>query len=76
MRDRGGNPSPATDRACRLLLGRGPEAASRWLAGAVREVVEDESIERHVRLRDAYLLVRRRLVEELRQHRKEAPHAS
>jgi enediyne biosynthesis protein E3 len=76
MRDRGGNPSPATDRACRLLLGRSPEAASRWLAGTVREAAADESIERHVRLRDAYLEVRRRLVEELRQHRKEAPHAS
>jgi hypothetical protein len=75
MRERGGNPSPVTDRACLQLLGRSPAAASGWLVDVVREVVADESIERTVRLRDAYVLVRRRLVEELRQRRKEIPNA-
>jgi hypothetical protein len=65
MRQKGGNPSPVTDRACELLLGRTADQASDWIAAVVERVVEDESVAREVRLRDSYLLVRRRLVEEL-----------
>jgi hypothetical protein len=67
MREKGCNPSPVTDRACRLLLGRNPAAASGWLVETVRRVLEDESVERTVRQRDCYVLVRRRMVEELRE---------
>ena len=69
MREKGGNASPVTDRACRLLLGSSTAAASRWLADTLSSVVGDESIERAVRLRDAYFLLRGRLVEDLRQSR-------
>jgi enediyne biosynthesis protein E3 len=66
MRQKGRNPSPVTDRACELLLGRSAEETGSWLAATAEQVVADESIARDVRLRDSYLLVRRRLVEELR----------
>jgi enediyne biosynthesis protein E3 len=69
MRDKGGNPSQATDRACRLLLGSDTAAASQWLVDTLGRVADDESIERTVRLRDAYLLVRRRLLDDLRPSR-------
>ncbi len=72
MRHKGGNPSPVTDRACGLLLGSDTAAASRWLMDTLGEVVKDESIDREVRLRDAYVLVRRRLVEDLRRARSTA----
>jgi hypothetical protein len=67
MRQKAGNPSPVTDRACRLLLGRSAGEASDWLVRTVEGVVADQSVPRDVRLRDSYLLVRRRLVEELRE---------
>ena len=66
MRQKGGNPSPATDRACELLLGRSADEASDWIVETVARVVADDSVAPEVRLRDSYLLVRRRLVEELR----------
>lgn len=66
MRQKGGNPSPVTDRASELLLGRSAREASEWLAATIESVVADESVERESRLRDSYLLVRRRLVTELR----------
>ena len=66
MRQKGCNPSPVTDRACELLLGRSADEAGDWIAATVDRVVTDTSIARDVRLRDSYLLVRRRLVEELR----------
>ena len=66
MRQKGRNPSPVTGRACELLLGLSAEEASDWLVATVERVVADDSVEREVRLRDSYLLVRQRLVEELR----------
>lgn len=66
MRQKGGNPSPVTDRACELLLGRSADETSDWIVETVDRVVADESVAREIRLRDSYLLVRRRLVEELR----------
>jgi enediyne biosynthesis protein E3 len=65
MRQKGRNPSPVTGRACELLLGISADEAADWLAAAVERVVADESVAREVRLRDSYLLVRRRLVEDL-----------
>jgi len=66
MRQKGRNPSAVTDRACELLLGVSADEASDWLVATVERVLADESVAREVRLRDSYLLVRRRLVEELR----------
>ncbi|HEX3554764.1 MAG TPA: DUF1702 family protein [Thermoanaerobaculia bacterium] len=66
MRQKGRNPSPVTDRACELLLGLSAGEASDWIVATVERVVADDSVEREVRLRDSYLLVRQRLVEELR----------
>jgi enediyne biosynthesis protein E3 len=66
MRQKGRNPSPVTDRACELLLGRSAEEASDWIAATFEHVVADASMALEVRLRDSYLLVRRRLVEALR----------
>ncbi|HYX25799.1 MAG TPA: DUF1702 family protein, partial [Thermoanaerobaculia bacterium] len=66
MRQKGRNPSPVTDRACELLLGLSAGEASDWIVEIVERVVADDSVEREVRLRDSYLLVRQRLVEELR----------
>jgi enediyne biosynthesis protein E3 len=66
MRQKGGNPSPVTDRACELLLGQSAGETGDWIAATAERVIADESIEREVRLRDSYLLVRQRLVEELR----------
>ena len=68
MRQKGRNPSPVTDRACRLLLGRSAGQASDWVAATAERVLADESLDREVRTRDSYLLVRRRLVEELHNH--------
>jgi hypothetical protein len=65
MRQKGRNPSPVTDRACELLLGRSAGETGSWLAATAERVVADESIAPDIRLRDSYLLVRRRLVEEL-----------
>jgi hypothetical protein len=65
MRQRGKNPSPVTDHASLLLLGRSAEEAGDWIAATVEQVLADESFGREVRLRDSYLLVRRRLVDEL-----------
>src|SRR5436305_1971710 len=66
MRQKGRNPSPVTGRACELLLGLSAEEASDWIVATVERVVADDGVEREVRLRDSYLLVRQRLVEELR----------
>jgi len=66
MRQKGGNPSPVTDRACELLLSRTPDDASDWIVATLQRVLADESSEREVRLRDNYRLVRQRLVEDLR----------
>jgi hypothetical protein len=66
MRQKGHNPSPVTGRACELLLGRSPDAAGDWIAATRERVLADESVSREIRLRDHYLLARRRLVEELR----------
>jgi enediyne biosynthesis protein E3 len=65
MRQKGRNPSAVTDRACELLLGISAAEASDWLVATVERVLADESVAREVRFRDSYLLVRRRLVEEL-----------
>jgi enediyne biosynthesis protein E3 len=68
MRQKGGNPSPVTDRACELLLGLDAGETGDWIATVVERVLADESGdrgEREIRLRDSYLLVRQRLVEEL-----------
>lgn len=65
MRQKGRNPSPVTRHACELLLGRSCEDAADRLAATVARVAADESVAREVRLRDSYLLVRRRLVEDL-----------
>lgn len=65
MRQKGGNPSPVTDRASELLLGMSAGEASDWIVETVERVVVDESVPREIRLRDSYLLVRQRLVEEL-----------
>lgn len=65
MRQKGGNPSPVTGRACELLLGLGAGETGDWIAAVVERVLTDTSVPRDVRLRDSYLLVRRRLVEEL-----------
>ncbi len=66
MRQKGRNPSPVTDRACELLLGRSADEASDWIVATLERVLADESVAQEIRLRDNYLLVRRRLVEELR----------
>jgi len=66
MRQKGRNPSPVTDLACELLLGRSVDRAGDWIAAIAESVVADESIARQARLRDLYLHIRRRLVEELR----------
>jgi hypothetical protein len=66
MRQKGRNPSAVTDRACELLLGVTAGEAGDWIVATVERVLADESVPREVRLRDSYLLVRRRLVEELR----------
>jgi hypothetical protein len=66
MRQKGRNPSAVTDRACELLLGIDADEASDWLVATVERVLADDSVTREIRLRDSYLLVRRRLVEELR----------
>jgi enediyne biosynthesis protein E3 len=66
MRQKGNNPSPVTERACRLLLGRSAEAASDWLVDTVERAMADEAVPEDVRRRDGYLLVRRRLVDELK----------
>jgi hypothetical protein len=65
MRQKGRNPSPVTDHACALLLGRSAGEAADWIVTTVERVLADPSVAREVRLRDSYLLVRRRLVEEL-----------
>ena len=65
MRQKGGNPSPVTDRACEILLSCSPGDASDWFAATLQQVLADESCEREVRLRDSYFLVRRRLVEDI-----------
>ena len=66
MRHEGGNPSPVTDRACESLLFCRPDQASERMRAALRSVLADESPGREERLRDHYLLVRERLVEDLR----------
>ena len=65
MRQKGRNPSPVTDRASALLLGRSADEASDWIVATLERVLADESVPREIRLRDSYLLARRRLVEEL-----------
>jgi hypothetical protein len=67
MRQKGRNPSPVTDRACELLLRCTADEASDWIVETVERVVADETVPREIRLRDSYLLVRRRLVDELNQ---------
>jgi hypothetical protein len=62
MRQRGGNRWSGTDRACRLLLDRGSDDASDWLMEIVDSVTKNGAPKN----RDSYLLVRQRLVEELR----------
>jgi hypothetical protein len=66
MRQKGGNPWSGTDLACRLLLDRSSDDASDWLMEIVDGVVHDQTLDKQARLRDSYLLVRQRLVEELR----------
>lgn len=69
MRQKGGNPSPVTERACELLLDRSAGETGDWIATVVERVLTDENVDRggrDIRLRDSYLLVRQRLVEELR----------
>jgi len=71
MRQKGGNAWSGTDRACRLLLDRTSDDASDWLMEIVDGVVDGDGSDRHsseyqARLRDSYVLVRQRLVEELR----------
>jgi uncharacterized protein DUF1702 len=73
MRKKGGNPSPVTDRACELLLSCGPDDASDWIVATLERILADESAGREVRLRDNYLLVRRRLVADLRRSDRAAP---
>ncbi|HET9767261.1 MAG TPA: DUF1702 family protein [Thermoanaerobaculia bacterium] len=62
MRQRGGNPWSGTDRACRLLLDRSSGDASDWLMEIVDGIVKNGASKN----RDSYVLVRQRLVEELR----------
>jgi enediyne biosynthesis protein E3 len=71
MRQKGGNPSPATELAARLLLDRSAGDASDWLLEISDGVLgagslELQGAEHQARLRDSYLLVRQRLVAELR----------
>jgi hypothetical protein len=66
MRQKGGNPSPVTERACRVLLGCDADAASDWIVGVVGRVLEGAGAAGDERLRDSYLLVRRQLLLELR----------
>ncbi|HXT19476.1 MAG TPA: hypothetical protein VN923_01885, partial [Thermoanaerobaculia bacterium] len=71
MRQKGGNPWSGTDRAALLLLDRTADDASDWLLEIVDEVIQEGNLDKHspayqARLRDSYLLVRQRLVDELR----------
>ena len=66
MRQKGRNPWSGTERASRLLLGCDADAASDWLMEIVDGVVNDGSVDEGARRRDSYLLVRQRLVAELR----------
>jgi hypothetical protein len=64
MRQKGQNPSPMTDGTCESLLGCSADQAGDWIAGVAERTAADESMPRHVRLRDFYP-IRRRLVAEL-----------
>ena len=66
MRQKGGNAWSGTDRASLLLLDRTSDDAADWLAEIADGVLHDDGVDRAVRRRDSWLLVRQRLVEELR----------
>ena len=66
MRQKGGNGWSGTDRAALLLLDRTSDDAADWLTEIVDGVLHDDGVDRAVRRRDSWLLVRQRLVEDLR----------
>ncbi len=58
MRQKGGNPSAATERVCQRLLGRSCEETASWIVSKVAAAQETQDLQKQVRAQGHYIVVR------------------